>query len=210
VTALPSESSIAGRDLIPPTGDRDLQPPVDAVLPDRHPEAPAPGEVLPPHYRMCFGCGPDHPTGLRMRIEAGPGLSVVGQFIVTEDHQGAPGLAHGGVLALAFDEVLGYLTFLIGRPAVTARLQASFRRPVPVGSALHITANVLGTTRRKIYTAAEGRLDGIDGPVGMSAAALFIAVPLDHFVRHGRRDDIDRVIADPDSVTISSTFEVNP
>jgi acyl-coenzyme A thioesterase PaaI-like protein len=159
---------------------------------------------------MCFGCGPDHPTGLHMRVQAGVGLSVTGRFAVTEDHQGAPGLAHGGVLSLAFDEVLGYLTFLIGRPAVTARLQTSFTRPVPVGSTLYITAHVTGMSDRKLYTAAEGRLNALDGPVAASGSALFVAVPLEHFVRHGRRQDIDKVVAEPGSVTISSTFEVNP
>lgn len=187
-----------------------LVPPQDAVLPDRHPDAPAPGEPIQSHYRMCFGCGPDHPTGLHMQVEAGVGLSVTGCFAVTEDHQGAPGLAHGGVLSLAFDEVLGYLTFLIGRPAVTARLQTSFTRPVPVGSTLYINASVTGMTDRKLYTTAEGRLDAADGPVAATASALFVAVPLEHFVRHGRREDIDKVVADPDRVTISSTFEVNP
>jgi acyl-coenzyme A thioesterase PaaI-like protein len=187
-----------------------LAPPVDAVLPDRHPDAPAPGELIRSHYRMCFGCGPDHPTGLHMRVEAGEGLSVLGRFEVTQDHQGAPGLAHGGVLSLAFDEVLGYLTFLIGRPAVTARLQTSFTRPVPVGSTLYIDAQVTGMSKRKLYTEAAGRLDAVDGPVGASASALFVTVPLEHFVRHGRREDIDRVVADPQRVSISSTFEVNP
>lgn len=187
-----------------------LAPPDDAVLPERHPNAPAPGQPIPPHYRLCFGCGPDHPTGLHIRVDAGEGLSVLGRFAVTHDHQGAPGLAHGGVLSLAFDEVLGYLTVLIGRPAVTARLQTSFSRPVPVGSTLYLSAHVTGMSKRKLYTVAEGRLNAPDGPVGASASALFVTVPLEHFVQHGRREDIDRVVADPDSVTISSTFEVNP
>jgi acyl-coenzyme A thioesterase PaaI-like protein len=145
-----------------------------------------------------------------MRVEAGIGLSVTGRFAVTEDHQGAPGLAHGGVLSVAFDEVLGYLTFLIGRPAVTARLQTSFTRPVPVDSTLYINAQVTGRSDRKLYTTAEGRLNALDGPVAASASALFIEVPLEHFVRHGRREDIDQVVADPGRVSISSTFEVNP
>lgn len=187
-----------------------LAPPEGAVLPERHHQAPAPGQPMASHYRLCFGCGPDHPTGLHIRVEAGEGLSVVGRFTVTHDHQGAPGLAHGGVLSLAFDEVLGYLTVLIGRPAVTARLQTSFTRPVPVGSTLYIAAHVTGMSRRKLYTMAEGRLNAPTGPIGASASALFVTVPLEHFVQHGRREDIDRVVADPDSVTISSTFEVNP
>ncbi|MEY2823137.1 MAG: hypothetical protein RLZZ485_773 [Actinomycetota bacterium] len=36
-------------------------------------------------------------------------MNLTGQFVVTDQHQGAPGLAHGGLLALAFDEALGKL-----------------------------------------------------------------------------------------------------
>ena len=48
--------------------------------------------------------------------------------------------------------------------------------------------------------------------LGMTSEEVesLVTVPLEHFVQHGRREDIDRVVADPDSVTISSTFEVNP
>jgi hypothetical protein len=73
-------------------------PPSDAVLPLRSSNAPAPGEPIPSHYRWCFGCGSEHPTGLHMRITAREGLAVSGVFTVSEHHQGAPGLAHGGLL----------------------------------------------------------------------------------------------------------------
>ena len=61
-----------------------IAPPPGATLPDRPAHAPAPGEAIPSHYRWCFGCGVDHPTGLHMRITAGDGLRVTGAFTVTE------------------------------------------------------------------------------------------------------------------------------
>jgi hypothetical protein len=75
--------------------------PAGAQLPQRHANAPAPGEPLPSLYDRCFTCGPAHPTGLHMQVLAGEGISVRASFTVTEDHQGAPGLAHGGILASA-------------------------------------------------------------------------------------------------------------
>jgi len=179
-----------------PRGTLPTAPPPDAVLPIRSPNAPEPGMEIPSHYRWCFGCGSEHPAGLHMRITAGDGLTVAGVFTVTELHQGAPGLAHGGLLTAALDEILGSLNWLLAGPAVTARLECDFRRPVPVGSVLHIDAEIVGVKGRKVFTRALGRLDGPDGPVALSAAALFIQVPLQHFVDHGTAEQVQQAVAD--------------
>ncbi len=185
-------------------------PPPGVTLPARHPDAPAAGNPLGPHYLRCFGCGPEHPTGLHLRVIAGEGLTLRSTFQVTEHHQGAPGLAHGGLLSTAFDESLGALNWLTHTPAVTARLETDFRRPVPVGSTLHIDAEITGVQGRKIWTAATGRLEGWDGPVAVNAAALFIEVGLEHFRSHGRSSDVEAAIAEAAVRQTVRTFEVNP
>ena len=158
-------------------GDAAGQPPPD-------PAAPGPGATVASQYRLCYGCGADHPTGLHLQAVVGEGLSLSARFRVTQDHQGAPGLAHGGVLAAAFDEALGMLLWLLRRPAVTVRLETDFRAPVPVGSELHVSAWCTGVDGRKVHTEAEGRLGGPDGPVVVAAAALFLQVPAEHFAPH--------------------------
>jgi len=185
-------------------------PPADAVLPERNPRGPAPGEVIPSHYGLCYVCGDDHPAGLKLQVTAGEGLSLTGQFTVTEQHQGAPGLAHGGLLTAAFDDALGSLNWLLTAPAVTGRLETDFRRPVPVGSTLFIEAHVVGVKGRKIFTRATGRLDAPDGPLAVSAAALFVQVPLEHFTRHGRPEDIARAMEDSGVRKSVERLEVNP
>lgn len=185
-------------------------PPDDAVLPARSQYAPDVGTAIPSHYRWCFGCGDDHPTGLHLRLSAGAGLSVVGEFTVTEHHQGAPGLAHGGLLAAAFDEVLGACNWLLAHPAVTARLETDFRRPVPVGAVLWIAAEITGALGRKVWTRATGRLGGPDGPVAVTAAALFLQVPLEHFRDHGTAEHVAAAIEDRATGGPSWSFEVNP
>lgn len=185
-------------------------PPPDAPLPARSPVAPAPGTVIPSHYRHCFGCGEDHPAGLHLALTAGEGLSVEGTMTVGEHHQGAPGLAHGGILAAAFDEVLGALNWLMAAPAVTGRLEVDFRRPVPVGSVLHLHAEITGATGRKVFTRAVGRIGAPDGPVVVTAAALFVQVPLEHFVEHGRPEDVQRAVADRADGSTEFRLEVNP
>jgi acyl-coenzyme A thioesterase PaaI-like protein len=185
------------------------EPPADAVAPVRHPQAPAPGERVLSHYRLCFGCGADHPTGLHLQVTAGEGVTANAEFTVTEHHQGAPGLAHGGLLAAAFDETLGSLNWLLRTPAVTARLETDFVRPVPVDSTLYIHAEVVGVVGRKIYTRAQGRLGAPDGPLAVTASALFLAVGLEHFSNNGRPADVDAARSAAVGGEVRS-YEVNP
>ncbi|MFF7333688.1 hotdog domain-containing protein [Streptomyces sp. NPDC008150] len=187
-----------------------LRPPADAVPPVRHPDAPAPGELLGAHYDHCFGCGDEQPHGLHVRARAGEGVSVVAEFTVQPVHQGAPGLAHGGVLVSALDETLGSLGWLLRTIAVTGRLETDFVRPVPVGTVLHLEAEVKAVAGRKIYSSAVGRVGGPDGPVAVRADALFVEVKVDHFVDNGRQEEIRAVLDDPDQVRVARAFEVNP
>ncbi|MFF8234620.1 PaaI family thioesterase [Streptomyces caelestis] len=187
-----------------------LQPPADAVRPVRHPDAPAPGELLGTHYGQCFGCGGDQPHGLHLGARAGEGVSLTAEFTVQPAHQGAPGLAHGGVLTSALDETLGSLNWLLRTIAVTGRLETDFVRPVPVGTTLYLEAEVTAVAGRKIYSTATGRVGGPDGPVAVRADALFIEVKVDHFVDHGRQEEIQAAMNDPDQIRRARAFEVNP
>jgi len=201
----PAEPVIPTRGGLLPT-----TPPPDAVLPPRNPTAPAPGQRIPSHYTMCYGCGSEHPSGLRLTLFAGEGLSLYGTFTVTDLHQGAPGLAHGGLLTTAFDDALGSLNWLLASPSVTGRLEVDFRRPVPVGSTLHIEAAVVGVRGRKIFSRAVGRLDAAVGPVAMTAASLFVQVPVEHFVTNGRPEDVARAREDRLVRGSLESLEVNP
>jgi acyl-coenzyme A thioesterase PaaI-like protein len=194
----------------PGAGRRCLTPPADAAAPVRHPDAPAPGELLGAHYDQCFGCGEGQPHGLHLAARADEGVAVTAEFTVQPAHQGAPGLAHGGVLVSALDETLGALGWMLRVIAVTGRLESDFVRPVPVGATLHLSARCNAVVGRKIYSTAEGRIGGPGGPVAVRADALFIEVPLDHFTANGRPEEIKAAMADPDQVKVARAFEVNP
>lgn len=186
-----------------------LTPPSGAVEPVRHPEAPAPGELLGAHYGHCFGCGGEQPHGLHLEARAGEGVAVTAEFTVRTVHQGAPGLAHGGVLTTALDETMGSLGWLMQMIMVTGRLETDFVRPVPVDTVLHLSARVTAVHGRKVYTEATGRI-GPDGPVAVRAEALFVKVGVTHFTEHGRDEEIQAAMADPDTVRRARAFEVNP
>ncbi len=185
--------------------------PEGAQIPERHPKAPPIGSKIPSHFGHCFGCGDLHPTGLHLVAYAGDGLDITAQFTITENHQGAPGLAHGGVLSLALDEALGKLMWLLRAPAVTARLETDFLKPVPMGSTLHISAQITGQVNRKVYTMAEGRLNSPDGPLVVRAAALYVIVSMDHFLNNAPNEYLEFISKRPELLAfVDPDFEINP
>ena len=93
---------------------------------------------------------------------------------------------------------------------MTGRLETDFRRPVPVGETLYINAEVVGVHARKVYTRAMGRLGSPDGPVAVTASALFVQVPLGHFVKNGRAQDIEQAAADRAVRASVQALEMNP
>lgn len=186
-------------------------PPEGSIIPERHPKSPATGSELPSHFKHCFGCGDLHPTGLHLKARVEEGLTISAQFTVTENHQGAPGLAHGGLLSLAFDEALGKLMWLLRSPAVTARLETDFLLPVPIGTTLFISATITGQQGRKVYSAAEGRINAPDGPLAVRAASLFIIVPMKHFLENAPVEYIAAIKANPELLSfVDPEFNINP
>jgi acyl-CoA hydrolase len=126
------------------------------------------------HGPMCIICGTGHPTGLRLRLFAGEGISTYAEVDVTDVHQGQPGRIHGGLLAAAFDEMMGAVNWLVGPPTLTGRLDVVYRAPVPVGRMLFFRAWSAGIDRRKSFVAGECRLGGPSGTVAATASAVFI------------------------------------
>ena len=186
-------------------------PPEGSTVPERHPQSPATGAQIPSHFRHCFGCGDLHPTGLHLVAHVGEGADITAEFVVTENHQGAPGLAHGGLLSLAFDEALGKLMWLLRAPAVTARLETDFILPVPVGTKLFITARITGQVNRKVYSEAEGRIGGPDGPIAVRAASLFVIVPMKHFLENAPQEFLDIIKKTPELLAfVDPEFTINP
>ena len=185
--------------------------PQGALIPQRHPKAPPIGSQIPSHFGHCFGCGELHPTGLHLVAHAGNGVDLTAEFTVSENHQGAPGLAHGGLLSLAFDEALGKLMWLLRAPAVTARLETDFLRPVPMESTLHISARITGQVSRKVYCEAEGRLNSPDGEIAVRAAALFVIVPMNHFLDNAPKEYLEYISKHPELLAfVDPEFEINP
>ena len=80
----------------------------------------------------CFGCGAANQGGMLLAFEAdNEKQRIIGKFILGERYQGGRGMAHGGIIALLLDEVMGKVCrFENVRAAVTAELNVQFLKPV--------------------------------------------------------------------------------
>lgn len=139
-------------------------------------------EQLPPHTSTCMGCGPDNPHGLRMKVFRS-GEQVYTDVAFDERHAGAPGLAHGGAIAAACDDLFGFTLWIAATPAVTRNLAVGYRQPVPLHQPHRIVARVDNREGRALHVSATGT--GEDGVVRFTATAMFVAVDVEHFAAHG-------------------------
>lgn len=134
--------------------------------------------ALPEHQPSCFVCGTQNEHGLGA-TRALRGDRVVVRFTPQQEHEGAPGLIHGGVLAAAFDESLGTAPyFLAQKICVTGTLNVVYRKPVPIGVELSVEGWVEQVDGRKVHVAGKAYSGGT---FVAEATAIFIEVPLEHF-----------------------------
>jgi acyl-coenzyme A thioesterase PaaI-like protein len=108
-------------------------------------------------FGTCFGCGPAHPTGLRVRCFRTP-EGVEAPIVVSREYAGPPGAAHGGIVAAYLDEVLGAAAARgLGRATVTGELTVRYVAPVPLDTPLLGVGRLVTDHGR--YADVEGRLE---------------------------------------------------
>jgi acyl-coenzyme A thioesterase PaaI-like protein len=86
-------------------------------------------------------------------IDGKPGIEAHGTFGAA--YEGPPGYVHGGMIALAFDEVLGIANIAAGHPGMTARLTIHYRKPTPLFRDLRFLAALDRVEGRRIMSRAE-------------------------------------------------------
>jgi acyl-coenzyme A thioesterase PaaI-like protein len=81
----------------------------------------------------CFGCSPTHPTGFHLHF-AREDDAVTTRFVPGPEHQGPPGVMHGGLVLTLADELAAWTVIgLRDRFGFTASVEARLRLPVRVG-----------------------------------------------------------------------------
>jgi len=103
------------------------------------------------------------------------GKMVRGTAVFGAAYEGPPGHVHGGFVAAAFDEVLGFAQSMGGNPGMTGTLTIRYRKPTPLHREIRMEGEIVRIEGRKIFTT--GRMFAGD-LLTAEAEGLFISVDL--------------------------------
>lgn len=107
------------------------------------------------------------------------GEQVYGRVTFGSAYEGPPGSVHGGFIAAAFDEALGFVQSMGGRPGMTGTLTTRYRQPTPLHTELRFEARITRSQGRK--TVAQGYLYAGD-TLCAEAEGIFVAVDPKRFM----------------------------
>ena len=99
---------------------------------------------------QCYGCGQANDVGLRVPFTRLGTNGSTAKYVARGEHAGWSDVLHGGVTFTLMDEAFGWALFFQNIPAVTAKVETRFHKPIRIGTALTISARVTAR-RRKLY-----------------------------------------------------------
>lgn len=129
-------------------------------------------------YQRCFVCGQRNPFGLKLVFRR-EGDDIIADFQPREEHQGFPGIIHGGIVAAILDETLNRTSILADRPewTMTGRLEIRYRRAVPYGPILRIRASLGAQRMRMIQASGIVTLAEDEQTILAEAHGTFLSLP---------------------------------
>jgi acyl-coenzyme A thioesterase PaaI-like protein len=164
----------------------DLLPSVEAGAPRSRPVddmkrrmfdvPPGDGESMD-HFPDCIVSGIANPMGVAIGVHR-EGDDAVARVTLGAAFEGAPGRAHGGIVAAVFDDTMGFVLAMESTPAFTGRLTVSYAAPTPVGEELEFRCRLRERDGRKLFIDGEA---SAAGSTVATAEGLFIAIPPERF-----------------------------
>jgi acyl-coenzyme A thioesterase PaaI-like protein len=121
-----------------------------------------PDELLQfPADSGCFGCSTNNAAGLHLTFRR-RGSGIFTPYIIPDRFHGAPGIAHGGIVASIFDEIsCAAVFFLHGCHVVTGELGVRYHKPCPVETTVDFEAHIVDESHpRYAIVAARALKDG--------------------------------------------------
>ena len=139
--------------------------------------SPVPDGATMDHFPDCVVSGQANPMGVAIEARR-EGDDAVTRVVLGPAFEGAPGRAHGGIVAAIFDDTMGFVLSVLRVPAFTGRLTVSYDAPTPVGEEIEFRARLRERDGRKLLVEGEAyhasaRIARADG--------LFIAIPPERF-----------------------------
>ena len=134
--------------------------------------APEGVELSFPEDGGCFGCSPTNATGLQLRFRR-EGTRVLAAYRIPDRFHGAPGIAHGGIVAAILDELsCAAAVFVADQFVVTGELVIRYERPVPVDVVLELEAEIASRAHAR-YAEIEARIRRGDALLARSTGKFF-------------------------------------
>ena len=124
-------------------------------------------------WEMCYGCGQKNPIGLKLEFRW-DGKGARAQFTPRKEHQGWPGILHGGIMANIIDEAASWALYFEGLYVVTAKMEILYRHPATVNDTLSIESDVI-LKKKKTFQALT-RITTKDGTVIAEGKSLHVDV----------------------------------
>jgi acyl-coenzyme A thioesterase PaaI-like protein len=128
-----------------------------------------------PNSKMCFVCGRDNPVGLHLHFYTDEENRVHAEFTPREEHQGFPGVMHGGLVTTMLDELIGRTAIAMDLWCMTVKLDVRFKKPVPIGAALKMQGEITKKSSRLLEGRGEIRLP--DGSLAVEATGTYMKIP---------------------------------
>ena len=114
--------------------------------------------LAPNPTNKCFGCGGANDRGMNLTfVQHNVNKRIVGKFILGETYQGGGGMAHGGIIALLLDEVMGKVCRFREVRAVTAELTIQYLKPVKVDEEIVVEGYEAEVKGRNLFLVGEIR-----------------------------------------------------
>lgn len=111
--------------------------------------------IKQPNSAMCFVCGRSNPTGLHVHFFADAQNRVHAEFTSRAEHQGFPGIMHGGLISTLFDEAIGRTAIANNFWCVTAELTVRYKKPIYIGEPIRIIGEIVNTNARVLHGRGE-------------------------------------------------------
>jgi acyl-coenzyme A thioesterase PaaI-like protein len=110
----------------------------------------------------CFVCGADNPVSLGVAFQPDDAGGSRAIYVPRREHEGWPGILHGGALFAVLDDAAGWAARYSGRPSVTGRATIRYRQPVPTSTPMVVTGRVRARGRLLVASAHAARRDTSD------------------------------------------------
>jgi len=102
----------------------------------------------------CFGCGARNPAGLKLSLRLEDG-ELTTEFVPKGEHQGWPGIVHGGIITSLLYEVLENLPYYQGVVTMMKSMDTRFRRAARTGAKIFATARLVDHSERTMNVSAK-------------------------------------------------------